>query len=475
LHPLLVGNQLIRHTGQAIEAFDFQSGRPVWSQPSEASGNGGSLEDRLWNEAAFGTLASDGQRLYIVERCDVAAAEIDPDTGEEVALPTLVNILTARDVAEPRQGNLRWRVGGQNGLDESSLAGTLFLGPPLPMAGRLYALADVKQAIRLVVLDAATGRLEWSQDLADVEPAAMIGRLRRAAGATPSIADEIVVCPTSGGGVIAVNLVTQSLLWAYRYACATPTRPDPQTGTRVDLGQGGRWLDGHATIAEGRVVLSPLESQQVHCLELDSGKPLWRQPRGQYLYVAGIQAGRVVLVGKSQVTALKLNDGTPAWSVPLVLPPGSQPSGRGLLANVRYFLPLSTAEIAEIDLTTGRIVGTSRSLKQIVPGNLAWHRQAMVSLGTRCLEVFDELAPLETQLRERLARRPDDAAAVARLGEIELAAGRIEQALDQFRRAHQLQATPRHRNLLVAALHDALRGKPENRPELEAELDRLLP
>jgi len=60
----------------------------------------------------------------------------------------------------------QWIVGGENGEDEAKLAGAFFLGPPLPLEGRLYAIAEFNGEIRLVVLEAKTGRLQWQQQLA---------------------------------------------------------------------------------------------------------------------------------------------------------------------------------------------------------------------------------------------------------------------------------------------------------------------
>ena len=38
-----------------------------------------------------------------------------------------------------------------------------------------------------------------------------------------------------------------------------------------------RWLDGTATIANGRVLITSAETDSLHCLNLADGKLLWRQ------------------------------------------------------------------------------------------------------------------------------------------------------------------------------------------------------
>ena len=73
------------------------------------------------------------------------------------------------------------------------------------------------QEIRLVVLSAKTGKLDWSQQLCVVEQSILQDPERRAGGATPSFADGVLVCPTSAGAVVAVDATTRNLLWGYQY------------------------------------------------------------------------------------------------------------------------------------------------------------------------------------------------------------------------------------------------------------------
>ena len=49
---------------------------------------------------------------------------------------------------------------GQFGI-EPKVAGAFFLGPPLPLMGQLYVLAEIKEEVRLEVLDGASGKLRW--------------------------------------------------------------------------------------------------------------------------------------------------------------------------------------------------------------------------------------------------------------------------------------------------------------------------
>src|SRR5438876_7262028 len=167
------------------------------------------------------------------------------------------NLLVALDLA--KQGYSLWAVGGTIG-DNPALAGAFFLGAPLPVGDQVYALAEFTGEIRLVCLDARTGGVDWKQPLANLEEQQIsYDRSRRLAGASPSLADGILICPTSAGAVVAVDLATRTLRWGYQFK-----RTDIQTqfpGGRGFRGQmittstntGNRWLDATATIADGCV------------------------------------------------------------------------------------------------------------------------------------------------------------------------------------------------------------------------------
>ena len=103
------------------------------------------------------------------------------------------------------------------GEDEPDLAGGFFLGPPLPLMGQLFVLAELKGEIRLLALDATNGKLLWFQQIAHVAELTIDRDTnRRLSGATPSFDDGILVCPTAAGACVGIDLATRSLLWGYQ-------------------------------------------------------------------------------------------------------------------------------------------------------------------------------------------------------------------------------------------------------------------
>src|SRR5690349_20029919 len=117
-------------------------------------------------------------------------------------------------------------------------------------------------------------------------------------------------------------------------------------GDPFGQGASSRWADTCVTIAEGKVLIAPMESDELHCLSLVDGKFLWKISRDENVYVACVHKGYAILVGRKAVQAVSLVDskeGRPVFGwkgQPLGLPGGASPSGRGYYSGSSYFLPL---------------------------------------------------------------------------------------------------------------------------------------
>ena len=506
MHPLAIGNVVLMRNSRSLLAVDFETGKLIWeAEPladdafdqllamgSPAQAQFGQipqkaqwLDQRIWDDPTYGTLASDGECIFFVEDLGLGGPTVILPRGQrQVPIAKSYNRLAARELKT--EGKLKWEVGGPSGEDEPKLAEAFFLGPPLALQGRLYVLAEMKgQEIRLVVLSAKTGKLDWSQQLCVVEQNISQDPEPRAGGASPSFADGVLVCPTSAGAVVAVDLTSRSLLWGYQYprgqqpgvnrfnALRMPVFPNAERRA------GDRWVDSMVTIADGRVLLTPVESDQIFCLNLIDGEVKWKFDRETNLYVACVDAGHVVLVGHSQVAAYSLTEMDPKTNKPKVawsfdLPAGSMPSGRGFYSGHRYFLPLSSAEVAEVDLTAGAIASRAKSRVGAVPGNLICHHGEIISQAPDAVEVFYQLDVLKDEVTQKLQQSPDDPRAITRLGEIKLDEGKLAEAIELFRRSYQLDPEDRTRDLLVDSLLDGLRTDfTETRPKA-ADLEQLI-
>ncbi len=502
VQPLAVRDVVLMRTAGSVLGVDFKTGKRVWefpwdrlaqdefsdgaSQIPQANGDALrslNLNQRLWDDSAFGQMTSDGDTVYLLDRLGYGNASASTNRivvglGGQIQAnpnaPRTNNQLVALNLS--REGSMRWIVGDASGEDEPRLAGAFFLGPPLEIVGQLYVLAELNSEIRLVVLDAKTGRLQWWQQLAHVETSPINNDSpRRLAGATPSFADGVLVCPTSAGALVAVDLATRSLLWGYQYPQQRGTPRHIGFGqmiTREDRPVGSRWADGTATIAKGRVILTPVESEKIHCLDLLTGQPVWEnQPdRADRLYVACVHEDSVVFVGKDGVDALGLADGQVKWKVNFE---NAMPSGRGYYSEQFYYLPTTDSHLVRIDLDKGAI--DKKVKTETVLGNLICYKGNVISQGTDVLTAFHQEDPLRDRVNQRLKENPDDIEALAWRGELLLQDGQRDAALEVLRRAHKLDpADPFVRGLLVDTLLAAVRDDFQIHADVVSELERLI-
>ncbi len=453
--PLAVDGLILVHTPLGLLAVDFDTGKRMWMQPGAAAAlpDTAGADDasdatlqrslaRSFDDATSGTVSSDGRLVFVVDSPPAAAAPVTINAGGlgfgmQPRQPDGWqggNTLSAYDVTA--KGGLRWRLPAREDADRagplpagSDKSSTWYAGAPLIVGDRLFVLVEEKSEIRLDVLDAADGSTVWSQPLAELdEHHAIRGReapLRRLSGVSPALGDGVLVCPIGAGSTVAIDLATRTLLWAYDYTRRTPGREDgplvngirvrhpglgnlivvngqlvaPTPDTDVD-----RWRDDLPIIAGDHVILTPHDSDQLHCLDLRDGSVRWKQPRGRRLSVAGVVDGKVVVIGRREVEGLALDTGAVAWKQPLG--GDAAPSGRGILTAGRLLLPIDTPAVVEIAIADGRIVGRSPSRGSSIPGNLVAYRGEVISQGVDSLDVFHQAAELETRIET--ARRDGD-------------------------------------------------------------------
>ena len=77
------------------------------------------------------------------------------------------------------------------------------------------------------------------------------------------------------------------------------------------------WKSTPPVIVDGKVVFTAPDASSVHCINLRDGTPVWkkRQMDGD-LFLAGAWQGKVLVVGRSSIRALHLNNGEMAWYQP---------------------------------------------------------------------------------------------------------------------------------------------------------------
>jgi outer membrane protein assembly factor BamB len=497
--PLVVGNLVITRTLADLRAFDLATGQFAWASgekdqpllnalrstagPQANAARGLPRElllvlQRLWQDLSYGTLSSDGQRVFAVEDLDLLAV-VFSQRGEMAGLRGH-NRLAAYDA---KSGKAAWEVGGPHTGNGDPLAGLFFLGPPLVFEHRLFCLAEMGSEPVLVVLDPRDGALELLQPLGDDDPVARAYDVsRRMAGLTPSCEDGILVCPLGADRVTAYDVARRRLLWSYRFRprieTTDPRRQHFQMLERqIARSASGRaeqagWLDAGAVISGTRVWLTPTESNDLVCLNLHDGTLAWKKPRGEALYLAGVRDDKVILVGRSFVHALRAHDGEAAWPQPVAL---TTIGGRGYFSESFFVQPLARGEVASIDTRDGRLVARTRSLGPTVIGNMLAVNGSVVSQSADSLGVFRQFETLEAEVVRALAANPRDSRALALRGEMRLQRGAFSEAIDDLEQAVALDpAFAEARELLFTSLIEGLRVDFARNRHYRGRLEELL-
>jgi outer membrane protein assembly factor BamB len=481
--PIAVGNVVLMRTPENLVAIDWHTGKRIWeTRPedvdeerlsSELSADdaqdwselGQPLEQRVWDDALAASLSSDGQRVFAISGLPLSSPDesaiwrIAPALGGAGLATPVGNRLVAYELAS--EGKLVWEIDGARATGE--LAGAFFLGAPLAIDNSLLVMAEIRSAIYLLALDPRTGKLQWQQQLADLELGIGLDLLRRQVGSTPSYAGGILVCPTAAGVVVAVDVVKRELAWVYRYPRHFQSPADEQpvwqqpVQNRADRGN-DRWLDATVLIADGRVLVTSPESAELHCLDLRTGRRLWKHARGDALYVACVDQERVLLVGPHNVESLRLEDGSPAWpGESVTLPNGALPAGRGYLSEGRYYLPLTSGQVAAVDIAAGTIASSTGSTGAAVLGNLICCRGSVISQSALVVDKFEQTEVLRQRAEAALAQDPNDPTALRELADLRRVDGELAEAIDLLKRAHQLDPDePLTREMLAENLIVAL-------------------
>ncbi|MBX9580727.1 MAG: PQQ-binding-like beta-propeller repeat protein [Gemmataceae bacterium] len=417
----------------------------------------------LYENPLLGTLAHDGQTVYYLDDVAIPPPPVlqGPEFGAfpggmpggfvqhrgQLAEAVRAGELNAVDLAT---GNLVWTLGRfdrqsvklaapaqvappatEDDADKVTSAfhlclNAVFLGPPLPLNGRLYVLIEQAGVIRLLCLDPKTlaevkllievekdgaepGKppakkreleevrrpvptLVWQQKLGRPNNPFPADSVRRFQGAFLAAGEGVLVCPTNSGAVVGVDIMSRSLLWAHAYRKLDAGGPEgyPQQrmrggmrvnpdGTVVPAQQlaASRWRAAAPIVAGGRVVLAAYDSTKLECLDIRTGKVLWAVDRKDAdLYVGGVADGRVIVVGRTEVRAYPLaaaGEVQPDWTTDLH---GATPTGHGVVGKGVIFLPVRPANAGKDGAPVAEIWAVESDKGKVVSRAAARNRSA---------------------------------------------------------------------------------------------------
>ncbi len=482
-----------------VVARDLKSGDIAWTQPSSWSlermlasrsdphkqqAMAGWLQyyveqnqhpQILFENSTVGTLSTDGQFVYVVEDLAVPPPPqmMNVNMGFNPGMNN-ANHAYSPEIREAIQhsrleayslangGKLTWELGGE---DKGPLSDCYFLGPPLPLGGKLYVLTEKQQELRLVCLDPHVidpvtrfpkAVILSTQTLGTTQQQMPNDVMRRTGAAHLAYGEGILVCPTNAGAVFGINLLENSLVWAYPYREKSDTPPEQVHVQRfirrgMIVGPGGQiaqpvqnhnqWKASAPVIADGKVVFTAPDARSLHCVNLRDGSRVWQKPKLEDdLYLGNVCNGTVLVVGKKNVRGLSLQSGEVLWTLDT-----GMPSGQGIASDNVYYLPLKEAgrskepQIVAIDMPRGKIVGSSKSRPRDVggsdhdvPGNLLFYEGNVISLTHEEVVVYPQLKVKIAQMDELIAKNPNDPVGLTERGDLRLDKGDLAGAIEDL-------------------------------------------
>jgi hypothetical protein len=315
-------------------------------------------------------------------------------------------------------GKLTWELPND---EKGPFADCYFLGPPLPLDGLLYMLIQKKKQISLLCIDPKTKKQQIAQPsilfvkpLVEIATSLLDDPIRRTRAAHLAYADGILVCPTNAGVLVGVDLLSNRLAWVYPYLEREEKPPDDRPAVASNA---NRWKTTAPVLGDGKVVFAPPDAPSIHCLNLADGSLLWSRKKSRDdVYLAGVYGGKVLIVGIRSVHALSLTTGESVWTQETGLP-----SGQGVAAGDRYYLPLQRGaqskqpEILVLAVAKGQVMahiktrpsGPGRTDFE-VPGNLVFAEGKLISQSAWQIIAYPLLQDNVDKVNEGLKQNPDD-------------------------------------------------------------------
>lgn len=392
---------------------------------------------RAFRDMTAGTLSSDGRIIFSVE--DNGFFNRYSSVTRGVTHPLAPKSSNSLVFVEAKSGRLKHGFG--RGEDEWQLQDHFFMGVPLVLGDHLYCIAEVSGEIRLLGMKLNysarntsepdySAVVEFTQPLVRPSEDINMHPSRRISGVTPSYADGVLVCQTTAGAVVGFDLKRRSLMWGYQYGSryqTDDTNPRAALMRRANsksrLNQPedeGRWTTATSAIWKSRVIVTPRDSDELHCIDLLTGDTVWRRPRSNGLFLACIHNGNAIIVNTSGVEAISVETGKPSWTNPI---PTGMPSGHGCRSGDRYFLPLGNKRVGVIDLNVGRLLAELPALHGRQAGNLVASNGVVVS------QSLDGISAFLPDGESIIAGGENKDAEKLRSGLIQIASGKVTEGM----------------------------------------------
>ena len=463
LAPFVCANsgRIFTRTLKSIACLEMASGKRLWELPAMMQNTAESAALRMQIPGASSDREVVGQQRYAVSATPemVCYVENSPPGGANFEMPAMVmgrgpgpimpqinkfagsSRLTARDALS---GRLRWCIGRGEGRDEFS-RDARWVSSPVIAGNQVFVIALHIQSFHLVCLDAADGRLVWRSLISHRAEGGMNfqGLRDLSSASAPCVADGCVLCLTNGGVFAGFDQLTGEPRWFCQYT--------PLVVSGVNMVPPTRLAPVNPVLArEQFAVILPADADQVMAFDIGTGRMLWRQPRKERRFLAGIATGKnegeLMLLTGATAAALSLDTGKQVWEKAL-----DANAGRSVLRGGTLYWPSRYRGVVQLDVSSGRELRCSASASAEFR-HLAEADTALMAVGRHSLTVLRSLGDALDEMTRRVESTPAEEGAWRQRGELNLQAARFAEAFEDLTKALALQRKTRTSHAQTEAL-----------------------
>lgn len=346
-----------------------------------------------------------------------------------------------------RSGQLRWCTSEQSEWGER-----VAVGDPAWNEGRVYVLTAVpgmRSRIELVALDAQDGRVLWMTPLlhATVEVWTTYWGQRyfmdlMAYGSGVAVERGAVYVQTNAGVAARLDARDGMVEWLRSYERPT----DDVAWAGYPRRRGGR-----PHVVGDTLVLAPRDDAVVLALDASSGRLLWQRGEAGGEWIVGVDEGRLVMAGRSGLSALAMTSGQTQWVHELAEPlrDASWIDGRSIAVS-------TLSRVEAVDPGTGESVGA-------LPTTLAGAAEALAPMtgglvavthepdGVKQIEGMDLPADAVAGRRWGLVRSSPELVAASESGRLLVRSGTLLECLEP-----SAKEPVRWQRFITADLRDAV-------------------
>ncbi len=434
VHPVVGPDSVIIHNGYEVQSLDLYVGRLKWTFTSPDEDD---LAERTDTRQIFSGVLAEGVYYVNLESAP------EESSWDWMHGPVLVPIPMRKLYAlNAETGTEIWSHRNYEGetMEEQRFMQKLSISsPPLVTRNTVYAIGSMfegKIHSYACAFNAKDGRLLWRTLICTGQQELnMFGRpLLEHVASTIAEDQGSLYFSTNLGLIAAVDARLGTIRWITEY-----------DSIDMPLNQGFHFMvrkfvfhNCPPFVTKKSLVIAPLDSESVYCLDTSSGKVNWfknsRDTRGGFNTVLGEKDG-LVLLGGSSVTAVDLETGSIEWGYPLG--PRNKAAGLGGVASGMALCP-TKENVAALALASGRNIGDSMGLKDLGAGNLIITDRFMIQAGARSMSVCYRWSEVFQALQDRISARPHDPYVFLEVGNIYRQGKEYTEASKNYKKAREL-------------------------------------